>query len=186
MINIYATPPSNADIAALRAQDAPEETGPPDLFRAVFGGLGFFTTVAAAGIGGASRQTRLADVAGAAARDWSASWVAHRYVEKVRAMGRELVLEEVTALEKQVHVEGATRSAVSSAAKAALASVAEASAQMIESASRSVVDALRQNGRGKPVTSTEPKTSAPQHDATGTDPRPASQKTTATSAADPR
>ena len=90
---------------------------------------------------------------GAAKRDWSGSTVAQRYVEKVRAQGRELVNAEVESLEQCVKMGNVASAAASAAAGAVADAVSQAVSNTVNNAVASSAQALRDSLFGSPKNS---------------------------------
>jgi hypothetical protein len=115
-INIYGNPPSIAEVRAMRGSDSIEDSTAFKVFMYtpipgvdVLAGL---TTYAVEHLV-FKKDFKACD--GAARQDWSSSFITQTYVEKVRAMNRELMHVEVDALNRHLALEHAARAAASAA-----------------------------------------------------------------------
>ncbi|PNE59702.1 hypothetical protein A8H39_00715 [Paraburkholderia fungorum] len=130
-INIFRDPPTQAEIdGALRADRNRLTTG--EKIALGPGVLGFEVLVGAAVDAFSGEQNFMTgktsqweEQPGAVGWDWSKSIFAESYVKKVRAMNRELVRGEVTALTRQFNMEEKTIDAVKDAGKV-VGNIAEA------------------------------------------------------------
>jgi hypothetical protein len=127
-VNIYGAPPSIEKIRHMQAEfdEAEEHLMFKVLMFTPIPVVDALAAIATRAIREEVRGKDFRDCAGAATQDWSASKITQSYVEKVRAMGRELINLEVSALKRHMSVEQTARAVASSVADVAMTSGKEA------------------------------------------------------------
>jgi hypothetical protein len=116
-INIYGTPLTADAIRALRGSDSFEDsTAFKVLMYTPIPGIDLLASLATYAVEQTVRSKDFDYCSGSADMDWSASKITQSYVDKVRALGRDLVQVEVDALKRHLSIEQTAKAAASAVA----------------------------------------------------------------------